>query len=258
MPDNGKEAYQKHYDSIKKEFSKQAPRWARAEISPHLQSIVAQLGLQSHHLALDVAAGTGVLARAISPYVKQVTALEMTPAMIQSAKLQGITNINFEQGAAEDMPFPEDTFDVVATRFSIHHFLHPSVVVREMRRVCRPGGMVLIIDLVSPQDELLARRYNTLEQLRDPSHTQALSLSGLKGIAEEAGLKIVDCHLREVEMELEDWLEPLGLHESIERQQIIEEITQELGGSVETGLRPFVRNSQVMFIHTWGIIVGQA
>src|SRR5207245_5290892 len=119
MPANEREAYKDHYDSIKREFSKQAPRWAKAEISPLLQSIVARLDLQSHYLALDVAAGTAVLARAISPYVKQVTALDITPEMIQSANLRGITNVNFEQGVAEDVPFPEDTFDLVATIFSI-------------------------------------------------------------------------------------------------------------------------------------------
>jgi ubiquinone/menaquinone biosynthesis C-methylase UbiE len=257
MPDNEREGYKNHYDSIKREFSKQAPRWAKAEISSILQSIVARLNLQPHYLALDVAAGTGLLARAISPYVKQVTALDITPAMIQSANLQGITNINFEQGVAEELPFPEGTFDLVGTRFSIHHFLRPRVVIREMCRVCGAKGRVLIIDLVSSENEHLARQYNALERLRDPSHTEALSLTALKRAVEDAGLRILDCYLLDVEMELEEWLETLGPSESAAREQIIEEINRELEGYGETGLRPFVRDNQVMFMHTLGIIVGQ-
>ena len=253
--DNKSDAYQEHYDSIKKEFSKQAPRWGREQIGPHLPSIVARWELQPHHVTLDVAAGSGLLARTISPLVKQVTAVDITPAMMQSANLQGITNINFQQGAAEDLPFPNDTFDVVATRFSLHHFLQPSVAVREMRRVCRPGGRVFIIDLVSSEDERRADHYNELERLRDPTHTTALSFSGLKRVVEENGLRILDAYAVEDEVDLEYWLEICDSPES--RRQIVEEMNRELEGEGETGMRPFKRGDQLMFMHNWGIIEAQ-
>ena len=232
--------FKEHYDSIRTEFSKQAPRWGREQIGPHLPSIVARWQLQSHHVALDVAAGTGLLARTMSPYVKQVTAVDITPAMIHSANLQGITNINFEQGAAEDLPFKDNTFDVVATRFSLHHFLQPSVAVREMCRVCRPGGKVAIIDLVSSEDERLAHHYNELERLRDPTHTTALSCSGLKRVVEESGLRVVDSYVVEDEVNLEYWLE-ICSPEAVERRQIVDELNREIEGEGETGMRPLKR-----------------
>lgn len=247
--------FEEHYDSIRTEFSKQAPRWGREQIGPHLPSIVARWGLESHQVALDVAAGSGLLARTMSPHVKQVTALDITPAMIQSANLQGITNIKFEQGVAEDLPFADNTFDVVATRFSLHHFLAPDVAVREMYRVCRPGGKVAIIDLISSEDELLAHHYNELERLRDPTHTTALSFSGLKRVVEESGLSVVDSYVVEDEVDLKYWLEICDAPESVE--QIVAELNREIEGEGETGMRPFKRNDQTMFLHNWGIIESQ-
>ena len=249
-----RDAYKNHYDSIKKEFSNQAPRWAKEKVSPLLESIVARCNLRPDHIALDVAAGSGLLARAMSPYVKQVAALDITPAMIQSANLDDVTNVSFEQGMAENLPFPDDVFDIVATRFSIHHFLHAIVAVREMRRVCRPNGTVLIIDLVSPENEALAKRYNQVERLRDPTHTEALQFDGLKRLVEDAGLEIWDSYMRDEIMELDYWLQTLS-PESNQRQKIIRKIDRELNGYGKTGLRPFKSDERVMFVHTWGIVV---
>lgn len=260
MTDRDLSAYKAQHDSIREEFKKQAASWGRNEISPHLRWVVDHLDLQPHLEVLDVAAGTGLLSRAISPHVKQVVALDITPEMLaqgqSEADRQGITNIGFEQGAAEALPYPTASFDMVVTRFSVHHFKSPGVVIREMCRVCRQGGNLVVIDIVSSEEKELAARYNNVERLRDSSHTQALSPSGLKKIIEDAGVKILKYYSREVENSVDDWLDFTHTDEN-QRRQILALMQRELKGDVETGMRPFFNENKLMFMHTWGIIVGE-
>ena len=65
---------------------------------------------------LDVAAGTGLVAREIAPHVKTVVALDSTPEMLEQGRQQaataGLANLEFEQGDAQRLPYPSDCFDL--------------------------------------------------------------------------------------------------------------------------------------------------
>jgi SAM-dependent methyltransferase len=91
------------------------------------------------------------------------------------------------------MPFADDTFDVVGCRLAIHHFGSPAEQVREMARVTRPGGYVVLVDLVASDDGDEAAEHNRLERLRDPSHTVALSVGGLIGLISGPGGLVPTC-----------------------------------------------------------------
>src|SRR5262245_49570990 len=113
----------KHTDVVQREFNKQAARFESKGLtlsnSAYLQWVIENLNLQSHWTVLDVAAGTGILSRALAPHVKQVVALEMTEGMIERGKQelvqQGITNIVFARGQAAPMPYQNESFDAVVT-----------------------------------------------------------------------------------------------------------------------------------------------
>ena len=60
----------------------------------------------------------------------------------------GLVNVKFEQGAAEKMPFADGAFDGAVTRLALHHFVDPTVVLKEVQRVLRPGGVLVIADVV--------------------------------------------------------------------------------------------------------------
>ncbi len=252
-----------HHERVRREFSKQAHRYGEkgfALTSPeHLQWMVDNLDLQPHFVILDVATGTGILGRAIAPYVKHVVAVDATAEMIGEGRRQAehdaIGNIVFEQGFAENLPYPNGTFDMVLSRFAIHHFEDPHAPIAEMVRVCRPDGRVVVIDLVSPEDEALAATYNRLERMRDPSHAKALSASELKKLMKDAELDIVHMVSREVDVQVDRWLEltettPEG------RRTIVEELTQDLEGVKTTGMRPSLREDVLMFQQTWLILLG--
>lgn len=102
---------------------------------------------------LDVACGTGIVARQAAPLVGangQVVALDMNPAMLAVARAQpapaGAT-IRWQEGNAMALPFPDDTFDVVLCQHGLQFVPDRAGAVREMRRVLVPGGRALVIVL---------------------------------------------------------------------------------------------------------------
>lgn len=102
---------------------------------------------------LDVACGTGIVARKTAPLVGadgKVIALDINPAMLAVARAlpapSGAT-INWQEGNAMALPFPDDTFDVVLCQHGLQFVPDRAGAVREMRRVLAPGGRALVIVL---------------------------------------------------------------------------------------------------------------
>jgi ubiquinone/menaquinone biosynthesis C-methylase UbiE len=251
-----------HHDLVRTEFSKQAPRFGEQGLAlssqEYLNWIVGAIAPQPGWRVLDVAAGTGHLARALAPHVAAVTALDLTPAMLEegrrAAAEAGLANVTWERGAAERLPFPPEAFDAVVTRFSIHHFADPRPPLREMARVCRPGGRVAVVDLVTADDAAVAERHNRLERLRDPSHTRALTLDELTGRVREAGLAVERALSRSVEMDAGRWLEMTRTPPAA-RREITAAFQAELDGGPPTGMRPLRRQGRLWFHHTWAVLL---
>jgi SAM-dependent methyltransferase len=143
----------------------------------------------------------------------------------------------------------------VVTRFSLHHFADPRRPLQEMVRVCHHGGKVAIIDMASPADPAVAETYNRLERLRDPSHAWALPADELQRLIQAAGLTIVHTAPRDVEVTLERWLDLTHAASEV-RETIRAELTQDLQGMRTTGMRPYIRNQELTFLHAWLVVVG--
>ena len=141
---------------------------------------------------LDVACGPGLVVCAFAPHVCEATGIDMTPAMLDRARKlaanKGVANVAWRQGDVYSLPYDDGSFTIVTTRFSCHHFLDPAAVLREMVRVCAPGGRIVVVDDYASEDTAKAAAFNQLEKLRDPSHSRALSLTELKGLFAAAGL----------------------------------------------------------------------
>jgi ubiquinone/menaquinone biosynthesis C-methylase UbiE len=251
------------HDVVRREFGQQAAHFGEQGLTlsnqGYIQWIVEQLDLQLHFQVLDVAAGTGHMSRALAPHVQRVVALDLTPEMLaqgqQEAAQQGLTNLVFEPGEAEHLTYGDEAFDLVVTRFSLHHFIDELGPMREMVRVCRCGGRVAVIDMVSPDDPAIAAVYNQLERLRDPSHVRALAADELQRLMRETGLRIVHRASRDVEVHLDRWLD-LTCAGPAARETIREALTQDLHGFKTTGMRPYMRDQELKFLHAWLIVVG--
>ena len=139
--------------------------------------LMRMAGITATDEVLDVACGAGSVACAVARVARRVTGIDLTPAMIErAAALQAelsLVNLSWCVGEVARLPFPGDRFDVVLTRYSVHHFLRPIAVLAEMARVCKPLGRVVVADLVLPREKVAA--YDRMERLRDPSHVRVLT-----------------------------------------------------------------------------------
>ena len=182
-----------HRDSILDQFTRQAvPFTTAAGIRDEaaLRLLIEFSGAGSDDTVLDVACGGGLVVCAFARVVRHATGIDLTPAMLdQARKLQaelGLENVSWQLGDVLSLPYPDGSFTIVTSRFAFHHFPDPLAVLRDMTRVCAPGGRVVVVD--SAPDPANADAFNRMEKLRDPSHVRAMPPDELRGLFRAAGL----------------------------------------------------------------------
>src|SRR5215469_11377512 len=167
-----------------------------------LQLIVEAARPAPDDTVLDVACGPGLVVCAFAPHVREAIGIDVTPAMLDRARKlaadKGLANVAWRQGDVYALPYDDASFTVVTTRFSFHHFLDPPAVLREMVRVCAPGGRIVVVDDYASEDPAKAAAFNRLEKLRDPSHSRCLTLTELAGLFGAAGLPEPDATFYEL------------------------------------------------------------
>lgn len=200
-----------HDSRILDQFTRQAAPFAAAAAIRNqeaLDRIVQWAGTGPDDTVLDVACGPGLLACAFAKVAKHVTGIDMTPAMLEQARKtqheQGLKNVSWEQGDVYSLPFPPSQFSIVSSRFVFHHLQGPLAALKEMKRVCKPGGKVVVADM-APQPAKAAA-LNAAELLRDPSHVRALPVDELRGLFQQIGLDAPQINSYRMKGELEDLL----------------------------------------------------
>ena len=192
--------------AIVEQFTRQAVPFSTApgiRDEDALRLLVRASGAGAADTVLDVACGPGLVAAAVAPVARHVTGIDLTPAMIECARAlvreRGLANVTLTVGDVQPLPYEAGAFSLVVSRFAFHHFPDPGAVLREMVRVCAPGGRVVVADAAVSPDPARAAAFNRMERLRDPSHVRALSLAELAGLFETAGLTqpvVTRCEVR--------------------------------------------------------------
>jgi ubiquinone/menaquinone biosynthesis C-methylase UbiE len=184
-----------HQHQTIEQFTKQAASFADApEIKDEaaLKLVIQFAGLTADDDVLDVASGPGILACACAKIARSATGIDITPAMIERAKnlqaRENLENLTWHVGDVRSLPFGNDRFSVVMSRYAFHHLIDPLDVLVEMKRVCKPPGTIVVIDMAAPADPKQSRALNEMERLRDPSHVCALSARELAELFARAGL----------------------------------------------------------------------
>lgn len=201
-----------HRQQILDQFTRQAEPFAQAHAirSPEaLERIVHLAGASGEDTVLDVACGPGLLACAFAHVVRHVVGLDITPAMLDQARKtqaeQGVENVTWQLGDVLSLPYPDQHFSIVTSRFVFHHLLDPLGALKEMKRVCKPGGRVAVTD-VAPAPEK-AEALNIMERLRDPSHVRAMPQEEHESLFSQAGLPAPCIETYRLPGELEDLLQ---------------------------------------------------
>jgi demethylmenaquinone methyltransferase / 2-methoxy-6-polyprenyl-1,4-benzoquinol methylase len=117
--------------------------------------------------ALDLGCGTGELARLVARHFPsaRVVAADFTSAMLRKARDEGASGrersrMAYARGTAMRLPFADDSFDLVTNAFLARNLADLSVALREMRRVIRPGGTLLTLEITEPVSPLFARIFH--------------------------------------------------------------------------------------------------
>jgi len=200
-----------HRQEIVDQFTRQAAQFAAsptARSEDILERILRLARPGPADEALDVACGPGLLVCALAARVRHATGIDLTPAMLEQARraqaAQGLANISWEQGDVTALPYRDGRFDIVTCRFAFHHFPDPQRVLREMCRVCRAGGRVVVADSAPAAGKAAA--FNAMEKMRDPSHTRALPAEEMTALFVEAGLLEPVVERTRLGLEVEEFL----------------------------------------------------
>ena len=198
---------------VQQAFTSQAAAYAANPAiadTERLERLVRAVAPRPTDRVLEVATGPGFVALAFAAHCQEVVGVDLTAAPLaiaeQRRRERGLDNVRFEVGDAEALGYADAAFEVAVCRFAFHHFADPAGVLREMARVCRAGGAVAIEDLIVSEREERAAYQNTIERLRDPSHTRAFSLGQLLALFTAAGLDVAMVYTGTLQQQVERWL----------------------------------------------------
>ena len=247
-----------HQEEIVDQFSRQAIPFAR--VPGHLDAIELLLEMAqaaSGDTVLDVACGPGLVACEFARHCSRVTGIDITPAMIEQAaqrqREHGLANLAWQAGDVLPLPYDDNAFSLVITRYSFHHFMEPRRVLDEMIRVCWPGGRVMVADVAMAPEKAVA--YDRLEVMRDPSHTHALTTEEFSTLLLGSGLG--DCRQASyhVEIELEAQLRA-SFPRPGDTERLREMITSDIGVN-DLGITPRRSGALVVYSVPVGVFVGR-
>ena len=142
--------------NIRNSFDQSASSWDEdnrrlATAQAVADAIKKYVPLQSEMVALDFGCGTGLVTLHIQPYVKRISAVDMSPAMLSVLREKidkaGMENVEPILAEKEDQPFPESGYNLIFSSMTLHHVKDYKGMLKKMYRSLLPGGYLAIADL---------------------------------------------------------------------------------------------------------------
>ncbi len=203
--------------AITKQFDRQAEAFSQMQVVRDerlLQFMVGISGVSAEDSVIDLACGPGIVTMAFAPRAVRAVGVDATEKMIAIARAEAerrdLRNVTFLTGNVEQVPVPDESFDLSVCRFAFHHFQRRDLVLAEMNRIVKPGGKLLVVDMLGSEDPEKAEYHDSLERLCDPSHVRALPLSEFEHMFAEQGLSVLSKVQGETDYSLQEWLDHGG------------------------------------------------
>src|SRR5713101_4992823 len=252
-----------HNQVVREEFTRQAVAYAAnpAIADPErIARLVQAVNPTADARVLEVATGPGYVAMGFAAIAREVVGIDLTEAPLaiaeQRRQEQELHNVRFQLADASRLPFADGEFDVVVCRLAFHHFEQPPRMLGEMVRVCTPQGTVVVEDIVVSEHPVRGAYQNRFENLRDPSHTAAFSLSMLLKLFAEAGLEVGHVSTGHLSQVVERWMANAQTPADTAAQ--VRHLIEQDGLHDLSGTQPF-RNAdgQWCFTQRTAIVVGR-
>jgi SAM-dependent methyltransferase len=203
-------------DAVRARFGANAERVAEASLRrlPGLEQRVAEfVEPAGDEIVLDVGTGTGPLAFALAPHVRDVVGVDLVPELLELGRRYAsgrYENVQLVEGDVTHLGFATESFDLVCERAVLHHVARPELVLAEMARVTRHGGRLLVIDQLAPTDPLVGIELDRFERARDPSHTRTLMDGDLRAFFEANSLVLIRSHVEAHDRPLDPYFDLAG------------------------------------------------
>jgi ubiquinone/menaquinone biosynthesis C-methylase UbiE len=229
-------ARSQHERAVRESFGQQVDAFSGRDSVYATQTGPTWAGpLKDSFVVLEVACGAAHAGESVAPFVHQVVGIDLTPGLLKAGaerlRDSGVTNVLLQEGNAEALPFVAASFDVVFCRSSLHHFAHPYRAIEQMVRVSRPGGRLVLIDLVPPS-HVDRDRFDHLHRLLDRSHVRTFTEKELIG-ALPAGTTLASAQTSALRFPID-----VAMNAESDRESVLAALEGELGGQTATGFEP--------------------
>ena len=213
-----------HSEAVQDQFDPQARAYLTSPVhaaGPDLQAAceLAARSLPADAAVLDVGTGAGHLSFALAPLARRVVALDPSAGMLatvrRAAAERGLLQIETCEAAAAALPFAAASFDLVCTRYSAHHWFDIPRALAEMRRVVKPAGLLLLIDLLGDDHPLVDTHLQSIELLRDTSHVRDRSVAEWHRLLRAAGFTDLEQRTWMTRLEFGAWVQRMGTPEAL-------------------------------------------
>jgi len=159
-------------------------------LQPGRTAAIARMGLRPGDHVLEVGAGTGINAP-LYPRHCEVTAIDLSAPMLEKARdriaRHGLRNVRLLEADAAQLTFGDDSFDSVYAPYTISVVPDPVKVALEMKRVCRPGGRIVILNHFRSDNPILSRIERAISPLT--VHVGFKADLGMQAFLAHAGLR---------------------------------------------------------------------
>lgn len=199
---------------VRENFGRRAENYRYSSVhnnAAELERMIELLKPDRQDRALDVATGAGHTAHKLAEHVREVVAIDITREMLAEAKAgakeKGLENIEFRPADVHQIDLPDESFDIVASRFAAHHFARIEKALSEMGRALKPGGKLYILDCSTVDGDEAEEKLNRIELIRDSSHVCAYSPRRWKEMLQKLPLAVDYFRLWEAGYDLPQWFD---------------------------------------------------
>ncbi len=215
--------------------------------------------LSGREVVLEIGCGNGELTQVLAQRSRFVAVVDTSAAALENnraaCQARGYANVDFLEGDARRLPIESASFDVVYVHMLLHHVVSAQQVLAEARRVLKPGGCLVVTEIMPSDVPAQQRIQNAIEVLKNPTHIGVISMEEVISMMQQAGLQVVDRRVQDQMWEFEQWVGVMGASERMEPLRALMRSFALQGNRAGMDLS-VDKTGRMTFVYRWMYLVG--